>query len=1005
MYEINKMTSLVEFDKYFCNIANAYWGGDTLRFDDSEELGKNLMRWEQVDDRFHSFYGSTYEVPLEPVPQIQDAIKIAIIGDKWLMSENILYRQPEYNRIMTELENRWTITPYYSLVKELRDIYPNAEIDVVGDYSNEAIELNTLDKVIDYVKVHKDIDYLVCNGVENTKDARKKMKFLDDFCLENDIKCCIVGTPHAKYKRVPRELPKLWDDIARKSSYCWTTVGSLVDSRLSSPVESDRKNRFAPTDENKEISAETMYLEDFVESDFGGFEYTPDVTQMNSPTVLQFFCGYLPTSRELYKDKNKTTILGTWADIVRAHAAHNIRSKKQLVALIGINKKLKEFLTMTQDEYEETMTAPPPYTDEDRSALDVLRINYKTGAGVAIEINDIILDMYPTIEEFRDKVISKKNPNLLSEQFSKDLSDRLLGLFKSHENVELQVEDEYFNAFNTDDYCSITFEVSDFLYRHLNIIKYNCFNGSSYTEDQIKREYGWLYATKIDEPISQKYFRNYVVKSDGKKWAAPYTTRYTEFIYNKIKRFVIENLFDIKKNSYYVSFNHYFVGRNKNNTIYAKYFGAWTAYTGRDGKTNETSYERSDIHGAWRYDSKYCNDGTSWNLFKNSGEIITVTVSLGFSEHIFSCEYFGANCYDEWMLGNDDTIQFCNLLKIREWCPPGGHEVQMINPPVFHNTGSPWFTISEENKHKYRSINEIKCPIEFIVRRDNTSASIIMHLDKTYTGEKEIFSAISFGRFEQSNRETNTRYSLYVAGGTTGLANDVYVYQPTGGGCLTYEEGNVYDLNIQNIAMSNSDIVNPTQFYNARWSNFKVLCEDSKWRSIYTLAQGAEVMPFPVCGGCSPTFSTRLLPPSNFTPDHMITKNPMSQKKRFFVNSKKKYNIIKREARRYNIQMDTISVVINGVDKAHYILGSIPNVYIHYDHLLPLGLIELDDGMYINLPCVWDERLYHYKVNLEVVNDEWEPLYIVEAYENKKMDEKRNKILYRTLIRLGDVPI
>lgn len=169
MYEINRMTSLAEFDKYFCNIAHAYWGGDTQRFDDSEELGKNLMRWEQVDDRFHSFYGSTYEVPLEQVPQIQDVIKIAIVGDKWLMSENILYRNPEYNRIMTELENRWAMTPYYSIIKELKDIYPNAEIDVVGDYSNEATELNTLDKVINYVKAHKDIDYLVCNTTEPKK--------------------------------------------------------------------------------------------------------------------------------------------------------------------------------------------------------------------------------------------------------------------------------------------------------------------------------------------------------------------------------------------------------------------------------------------------------------------------------------------------------------------------------------------------------------------------------------------------------------------------------------------------------------------------------------------------------------------------------------------------------------------------------------------------------------------------------------------------------------------
>nr|DAT40223.1 MAG TPA: hypothetical protein [Caudoviricetes sp.] len=763
MYEINKMTSFAEFDKYFCNIAHLY-GNGSAKFDS----GETIQRWEQVDDRFHSFYGSTYEVPLEPIKQREEVIKIAIIGDKWLMSENVFYKTSTYDKLMLKAEDKLNRVEYYSLAKELRDIFQTATIDVIGDYSDTATELNTLDKVLTYVKAHKDIDYLICNGIENTTDSRKKLKELDEVCLLNNIKCCVVGTPRA--------------DI-----------------------------------------------------------------------------------------------------------------------------------------------------DED---------------------------------------VAERKPIIANSEYTKSVS--------------------------YDDYGFNLFCIDDFLYKHLNIQKYNCAMGESNAEQKIRKEYGWLYITKMDEPLSQKYFRNYIIKTDD------YTQRYTEFIYNKIKRYVIENLFNIKKNSYYLTFNHYFVGKNMNDTIYAKYFGAWTAYTKRDGKTNETSYKDGDIHGAWRYNSKYCNDGRSWNLFKNSGEIITVTASLGFSETSFSCEYFGANCYDEWKLGNDDASQFCNLLKIREWCPSGGHEVQMVSPPVFHNTGSPWFVISEENKEQYKNRQEVKCPIEFIVHRDNTSASVIMHLDQPDNGEKEIYSAISFGRFEKSHKETNTKYSLYVAGGTTALANDIYVYQPAGGGCLTYVAGNVYDLNVQNIAMSNSDIINPTQFYDAQWSNFKVLCEDSKWRSIYTLQQGAEVKPYPVCGGCAPTFATRLAQPSDYTPDFILTKNSMRQKKRFFVNQIKNENKIKEESREYNIQMDDISVAVRGQDQVNYILGSISDVYIHYDYQMPLGIIELNDGIYFNLPCVWDERLYHYKIHLDVVNEEWEHLLTVEEYEKQKMDEKRNKILYRTLIRLGD---
>nr|DAE83021.1 MAG TPA: hypothetical protein [Caudoviricetes sp.] len=747
MYIANKMTSLAEFDRYFYNIAHAY---KNITYDSSEVATK----WEQVDDRFHSFYGSTYEVPLEHIKKRTWSIKVAIVGDKWLMSENILHKTASYDRTMKECTEVIEPIRYYSIKDEIKDIFPNAIIDVVGDYSNTAIELNTLDKIINYVKAHKDIDYLICN---TTQPIRSKLKELDNLCSENNIKCFI-----------------------------------------------------------------------------------------------------------------------------------------------------------------------------------------------ATSVTDTLTNFIPHIKEVR-----------------------------------------------YNDYEMLLFDIAEYVYKHINIVKFKCHVNGTYTGDKIESECGWLYKTAIDEPLSQKYFEHYFIKTKD------VTVRYTEFLYNKMKRYIIENLFGIKNNSYYITFNHYFIGSDINDTIYAKYFGVFAKYP-MDGKINKDAYEMKDSHGKFSYVSKYCDDEMHWNLFKNSGEFITVSVSLGFSEHLYSCEYFGATGYHEWMTATDDDGVFCNLLKIRKWCPGGGHEVQLIPPPVFQGTGCPWFVITEGNKEQYKNRYDIKCPIEFIIKRDDMSASVIMHLDKTNSGEKEIYSAISFGRFEPSHREKNDRCSLYIAGGTTGLANDIYVYSPGGSGCPTYITGNVYDLNIQNIAMSNSDIVNPTQFYDAKWSNFKVLCEDSKWRSIYSLTQGAEVVPYPVCGGCTPTFATRLNPPSDFTPDFMITKNPMSQKKRFFINTKKRYNNIKKETRTYNIQLDDIVVVANGINVANYVIGTIPNIYIHYDYMMPLGIIHLNDGTYLNLPCVWDERLYHYKINLDVINDEWEPLATVEEYEKQKMNEKANKILYRTLIRLGD---
>lgn len=142
-----------------------------------------------------------------------------------------------------------------------------------------------------------------------------------------------------------------------------------------------------------------------------------------------------------------------------------------------------------------------------------------------------------------------------------------------------------------------------------------------------------------------------------------------------------------------------------NYTIYAKYFGTNAKYP-LDGKQNELSYKSGDIHGAWKWESKYCNDGHSWNLFKNSGEFITVSVSLGFSEHLYSCEYFGATGYDEWVTANDGVKQFNNLLKIRQWCPLGGHEVQMIPPPVFFSWN--WLSVVCNIRRKQGAIQEQK---------------------------------------------------------------------------------------------------------------------------------------------------------------------------------------------------------------------------------------------------------------------------------------------------------
>ena len=732
-----------------------------------------VQKWECIDDRFHSFYGQTYEIPYEDYETDESKIKIAVIGDRFLITDNIYYFHWNYEidtnlKTLDQTQVRNESYKKHKLqndfISELKRIYPNATFDIQVDFTDYSSTEAKLEDVISYVENNK-VDYVICNGLENTFKAvgkgetEKLLVKLNKLCNEKDIKLMLVCTPTA----------------------------------------------------------------------------------------------------ELLKDEKIAT---------------------KYTELVNVDKY--EFLTVNL-------------------------LKYLIGH----------IDVYHKYESYEG------------------------------------VEDWNFH----------------------------------------KHDFGWLYST---EKGYGKYFKNYIFD----KFSSEYTKRYTEYIYDYIKRRVLQDLFQKKRNSYYISLNHYVIS-GKNDSLYAKLFGK----TGEvdcpeETRNNQTAtYKVSDIHAMYQFTSKHCNDGTHWNLFKNLGEFIVVSMSLGYNENVFTCEQFGNTGFRYWHEHNDEVggVPF-NFLPIREWCP-GGHEVQMIKPPCFPGTGSSWFVLSNENVEQYTRSNGF-FDLNWIIQRDNFNGSIVLNIpknDKTPENNPDIYSAISFGKF------STTDLNLYIGGGTTGLVEEIYTYYPAGGGNLTYVEGNAYDLNIKSIALSNTDIATPTFFNGAKLSNFNVMDSTSRWRPIFSHVQTSTVEPYPTCGSPPPKFMIHLNEPSEYTGGNRIIKgNFMRHRNIFYIHKLNERKVQKTETRKYNAQLNNIGVNIFDSDRFNEIVGNIGNVFIHYDYEMPLGIVEMEDGIYYNMPCVWDKRLWFYKDYIGIVNEPWKSLDVLKAYEDYIYPMLRNIITHRVIIRLGD---
>ena len=162
-------------------------------------LATDLTNWEYIDDRYNSFYGSTFEITVEDYKTDENfKNKIVIIGDNYLIEDKYTYNTNYITDIYSTYIpiNKTREYETKSFQKVLSYVYPNAVIERVSGAN--------LDDVISYLTSNVDNlpNYLIFNGAEstfvtteNSSDVITKLTIINQICQSNDIKSLLIYTP------------------------------------------------------------------------------------------------------------------------------------------------------------------------------------------------------------------------------------------------------------------------------------------------------------------------------------------------------------------------------------------------------------------------------------------------------------------------------------------------------------------------------------------------------------------------------------------------------------------------------------------------------------------------------------------------------------------------------------------------------------------------------------------------------------------------------------------
>ena len=530
------------------------------------------------------------------------------------------------------------------------------------------------------------------------------------------------------------------------------------------------------------------------------------------------------------------------------------------------------------------------------------------------------------------------------------------------------------------------------------------------------------------------------VRRDGRYSVLDDSICFYDFIYNYITDKTIEKWqLPVHRDKYYVSL----ISDTITDSSYDDFMKNSDVghYSDRRGYVSSLSHKlsrnkrESDI--VWQtlpyveqyHINKYGTGNQSPNLFMNTGHRFVVIVHTGYSDTLYANEQFQANTNYEFLCQTDACGEnytgrnLINTLPVRRPLS-NGSENPVYTSTVYPGTGAPWFVMSDKNAQDYSLYTDaygakhvlFDC---WITLPDDKNCSITIKTN----GNHELldnWQSVSFGRFPYKQSE-NYSYSLYCAGGSLGISNDVYVYVPNGGGAKTYVHGNSYDLDFCNICWSHSaTLLKPTKFNGANTSNFRVLSIEGIWKNIYSAVQTANVYPYP-SAGLPPDFASILSAPIGInSQDHLVYPtyigNASDLASSKYINTHGYTNLLSRNYvhdsyELYNTQFIPISIFFDS-HKDHYEsceCATIPKVFCTYDKDIASGEFTAQDGhTYLIVPCGWEGRLYGYDYDnssvtghrFKVLNEPWEACDVVELYEANTFINTNNYVMEKLAIRI-----
>lgn len=562
------------------------------------------------------------------------------------------------------------------------------------------------------------------------------------------------------------------------------------------------------------------------------------------------------------------------------------------------------------------------------------------------------------------------------------------------------------------------FSTFDWASHHLSMVEFNYSGNGGDTELD-----SFFSSTSSDLLLSKNKISYYFTENNLDSGLLSYK----ELVYIKIKRFILKYLFELERDCFYISFTYKSMQGGMNGRTYDKYFG-WDGFYNHLALLSFSDIGNPvepDPEDTRSYKSKY-SEGRILNPIKITGQYIAFYLHTSYSEYLWAWQQGQSNNFNEFIelrkySGNSyrgytvkSTINPANLLETVKTIK--GRDAGKINLPVLPGTGCPMLTISADNISRYHNkVSNSICPIELWITRDNLSATVTIRLH-TELAYPDLYQSVAFGKMTLKETD-NFLFPLYCGGGSTGLASDIYSYTSVGSAYRTHIEGNVYDFNMDNICLSNSNIIHSTKFFGCNFGNFKILTPEGTWRSIYAHEQSASVVPWPSRNSIGiKDYAIHLNSPTYNDGNNCDSAYPFFGKNfntvgSCYISKKKKFvcnEPMDKEIYGFNLNsaLDSIKVAIKPTsnNRQCFSYGTIPHCWRAWNKEIPSGVLESNGKKYLVIPCGWEERLWDYGWHLDVYNNPWRTEDIIKLFEDPYYGIN-TKIEDKLIIELGDVDV